>query len=188
SPLQGYGYLPSTAKDASPKINYDPNDTSTRKSARRSYLAYVNLVSEPKNKRQPTSCRTANTSCNGVHPAQQGNTRDKKSQELNQIIAYKFRIKWREDMSRLESHMQELARVHHELSTCVVDLFPGIYELKMQILQLSRCNCALRWYYLAHNFQRYAQALVEKPRSAGLFLQVETPCDASISNAGLEQV
>jgi hypothetical protein len=74
-PLQVYSYLPSTAKDAIPKQNYDSNDLSTRKSASRSYFAYENLDSELKNKRQSTIYRTRNTSSNGVHPAQQGNDR-----------------------------------------------------------------------------------------------------------------
>jgi hypothetical protein len=80
-PLQVYSYFPLTAKDAIPKQNYDSNDLSTRKSARRGYLAYESLGSEPKNKRQSTICRMRNTSSNGVHPAQQGNHRVKKKKE-----------------------------------------------------------------------------------------------------------
>ncbi|KAH7230960.1 hypothetical protein BKA59DRAFT_461267 [Fusarium tricinctum] len=100
---------------------------------------------------------------NGVRPAQQGNNRINKPQERNRITAYKFRIKKREDMSTLKSRTQELERVHHELSTCVADLSLQVYELKMQILQQSGCNCALMQNYLAHETQRYVQALVGEP-------------------------
>ncbi|RFN45152.1 hypothetical protein FIE12Z_10603 [Fusarium flagelliforme] len=174
-PLQVYSYLPSTAKDAIPKQNHDSNDLSTHKSARRSNLAYENVTSEPKNNRQSTICRTMNTSSNGVHPAQQGNDRINNPQERNRITAYKFRIKQREDISRLNSRTQELERVHHELSTCVADLSLQVYELKMQILQQSGCNCTLMRNYLTHESRRYVQALVEEPQSAVLFLQAETP-------------
>jgi hypothetical protein len=112
---------------------------------------------------------------NGAHPTQQGNDRIKKNQERNRITAYKSRIKRREDISRLNSRTQELERVHHELSTCVADLSLQVYELKIQILQQSGCNCALMRNYLARESRRYVQALVEEPQSAALFLQAEAP-------------
>ncbi|KAM5529146.1 hypothetical protein FOXYSP1_16990 [Fusarium oxysporum f. sp. phaseoli] len=77
-PLQVYSYLPSTAKDAIPEPNYDSNGLTIRKSARLGYLAYENLDSEPKNKRQSTICPMGNTSGHRVHPEQKGNNRVKK--------------------------------------------------------------------------------------------------------------
>lgn len=173
-PSQASSYLPSTAKDAIPKQNYDSDNLSTRKASRRSYLAYGKLGSEPKNKRLSTIYHTRNTRSNGAYPAQQGNNRGKEPQERNRITAYKPSIKQREDISRLNSRTQELERIHHELSTCVADLSLQVYELKMQILQQSGCNCALMRDYLAHESRRYVQqALVEEPQPAVLFLQAE---------------
>ncbi|EGU72606.1 hypothetical protein BFJ63_vAg16332 [Fusarium oxysporum f. sp. narcissi] len=172
---QGYWYLPATAKDASLNQNYGFNDLSTRKASSRSHLAYENLDSEPKIKKQSTSCRTTNTSSNSVYPAQKDNDRIQRDQERNRISAYKLRVKKREYVSRLESRTQELERVHRELSTCVANLSLEVYELKMQILQQSGCNCDLMRNYIAHESQRCMQALVEEPQSAVSFLQVEAP-------------
>ncbi|KAH7237902.1 hypothetical protein B0J15DRAFT_406180 [Fusarium solani] len=52
--------------------------------------------------------------------------------------------------------------IHRDLSTCVADLTFEVYELKMQLLQHSGCNCTLIQNYLAHESQRYVQALVEE--------------------------
>jgi hypothetical protein len=174
-PTQGYWYLPSTANETSLNLNYYFNDFSTREGSRRSYLAYENLHSEPKNKRQSTSCRTTNNSSNDVHPAQQDNDHIQRDQERNRITAYKLRVKKREYISRLESQTQELERVNRELSTCVANLSLEVYGLKMQILQQSGCNCDLMRNYLAHESQRCMQALVEEPQSAVSFLQAEAP-------------
>jgi hypothetical protein len=173
-PSQVYSYLPSTAKDAIPKQNYDSDDLSTRNGSRRSYLAYENLDSELKNKRLSTIYRTRNTRSEGAHTAQQGNDRVKEPQERNRIAAYKSRTNQREDISTLNSRTQELERVHHELSTCVADLSLQVYELKMQILQQSECNCALMRGYLAQESRRYVQQpVMEEPQPAVLFLQTE---------------
>ncbi|KAH7191152.1 hypothetical protein DER44DRAFT_631824, partial [Fusarium oxysporum] len=82
-----------------------------------------------------------------------------KVEERNRITAPKFRIKQREEVSRLTSRTQELARVHRELSTCVADLSLEVYELKIQILQQLGCNCPVMQNYLAHKSQRYVKAL-----------------------------
>ncbi|KAH7243829.1 hypothetical protein B0J15DRAFT_403624, partial [Fusarium solani] len=55
-----------------------------------------------------------------------------------------------EEQLRLESSNQDLERIHRDLSTCVADLTFEVYELKMQLLQHSGCNCNLIQNYLAY--------------------------------------
>ncbi|KAM6505256.1 hypothetical protein FSOLCH5_014489 [Fusarium solani] len=160
-PPQGYWYSPSTAKNPSPERNCDSSDLSTRKSARRSWLGNGNLNPRPKKKtRQSTISRKRSASNNGDPSTQQHNDQVKRKQEQNRIASTKFRVKKRDNISRLESSKQDLERIHGDLSTCVADLTLEVYELKMEILQQSGCNCALMQNYLAHESQRYVQTLV----------------------------
>jgi hypothetical protein len=176
SPIQVHWPSSSTLKASNQKINCYYNDLVSRKPTRRTLLGDLDINPQAKKKgKYSPILRTSNATSNGAHPAQQGNDRIQKDQERNRITAYKFRIKQREGISRLESRTQELERAHRELSTCVADLSLEIYELKMQILQQSGCNCDLMRNYLAHACQRCMQALVEEPQSAVLFLQAKAP-------------
>ncbi|KAM6504605.1 hypothetical protein FSOLCH5_015343 [Fusarium solani] len=156
-PPQGYWY---PAKNPSPERHCDSSDLSTRKSARGSWLGNGNLNPRPKNTRQSTISRKRSASNNGDPSTQQYNDQVKRTQEQNRIASTKFRAKKRENISRLESSKQDLERIHDDLSTCVADLTLEVYELKMEILQQSGCNCALMQNYLAHESQRYVQTLV----------------------------
>ncbi|KAJ4177925.1 hypothetical protein NW767_014980, partial [Fusarium falciforme] len=162
-PSQSYWYPPSTAKHPSSNQSRDSDSISARKSAGRSRFINGNLNPQPKkNSRQSTSrCKRSATS-NGGHSAQQGNNSIKKIQERNRIAAKKLRVKQREEQLRLESSNQDLERIYRDLSTCVADLTFEVYELKMQLLQHSGCNCTLIRNYLAHESQRYVQAIVEE--------------------------
>jgi hypothetical protein len=88
----------------------------------------------------------------------------KRIRERNRIAANKFRFNQREEHQGLESSKQDLERINRDLSTCVADLTFEVYELKMQLLQQSGCNCTLMQNYLIHESGRYIQALEEKSR------------------------
>jgi hypothetical protein len=99
----------------------------------------------------------------------------KSARERNRLAANKFRAKQRDDLLRLESSEQDLERIHRDLSTCVADLTLEIYNLKMELLQHSGCNCALIQNYLVHESQRYVQALEEGVQRGPTSWQPEQP-------------
>ncbi|WZH50274.1 hypothetical protein QYS62_011518 [Fusarium acuminatum] len=141
SPGQGHWHSPSTQKTSDRKINGYSDDLASRKPTRQTPLGDrdINLHAKKKEKYSPV-LRTSNATSNGAHSTQQGNDRIQKDQERNQITAYKFRIKQRKGIARLESRTKELERAHRELSTCVADLTFEVYELKMQLLQQPACD------------------------------------------------
>jgi hypothetical protein len=156
--------LSSTLRTPNQNINCYSNDLTSRKSTRQTLLGDLDINPQAKKKgKYSPVLRSSNATSNGAHPAQQGNDRIQNDRERNRITAYKFRIKQREGISRVKFWTQELERAHRELSTCVADLSLEVYELKMQILQQSGCNCDLMRNYLAHASQRCMQALVEEP-------------------------
>ncbi|KAH7175160.1 uncharacterized protein B0J16DRAFT_405280 [Fusarium flagelliforme] len=95
----------------------------------------INPQTKKKGKYSPVR-RTRNTSSNGAHLAQQNSDRIERIQERNRTAANKLRVKKREEQ-------QDLERIQRDLSTCVADLTFEVYELKMQLLQHSECNCTL---------------------------------------------
>ncbi|KAL9561822.1 hypothetical protein ACKAV7_014084 [Fusarium commune] len=176
SPGQGHWHSPSPQRTPDRKTNCYSDDLTSRKSTERTPLGDrdINPQIKKTGKYSPVR-RTSNTSSNGAHAAQQDNDRMKRIRERNRITANKLRIKQREEQQGLESSKQDLERINRDLSTCVADLTVEVYELKMQLLQHSGCNCTLIHNYLAHEAQRYMQTLVEEPQSTVLFLQAETP-------------
>lgn len=110
-----------------------------------------------------------------------GNPTQQRIQERNRIASNKFRVKKGEDVLRLKSNEQDMERIHRDLSTCVSDLLLEVYELKMQLLQHTECNCALIQNYLVHEAQRYIQALVEQSQQEAP-ISNSTLYDASSNN------
>ncbi|KAH7237898.1 hypothetical protein B0J15DRAFT_143967 [Fusarium solani] len=162
-PAQGHWDSLSTTKKPNRKQNCYSDDLMSRKSTGRTPLGDRDVNPQSKNKtNHSTFRRTRNASGNGAHPAQHGNNRIKRIQERNRIASNKLRVKQREEQLKLESSQQDLERIHHDLSTCVADLTFEVYELKMQILQHSGCNCNLIQNYLVHESSRYVQACEEK--------------------------
>ncbi|WAO97212.1 BZIP domain-containing protein [Fusarium falciforme] len=142
------------------KRNHDTNRFPSCKPDRRSSSRDIDMDPLAKEKTQHASFR-GNRSARGnnAYAVQQRNDDMKRARERNRLAANKFRAKQRDDLLRLESSEQDLERIHRDLSTCVADLTLEIYMLKMELLQHSGCNCALIQNYLAHESQRYVQAL-----------------------------
>ncbi|EXK24972.1 hypothetical protein FOMG_18345 [Fusarium oxysporum f. sp. melonis 26406] len=165
SPGQGYWHSPSTQKTPNRTTNCYSGDLKSRKPTRQAPLGDrdINPQATKKGKYSPVR-RTSHTSSNGTHPAQQGNDRMKRIRERNRIAANKCRFNQREEQQGLESSKQDLERINRDLSTRVADLTFEVYELKMQLLQQSGCNCTLMQNYLIHESGRYIQALEEKSR------------------------
>jgi hypothetical protein len=162
-PGQGHWHSPSTQKTSDRKINGYFGDLTSRKPTRRTPSGDRNINPQIKKKGKYSSIhRTSHASSNGAHGAQQSSDRIKRIQERNRIAANKLRVKQREEQQGLESSKQDLERIYRDLSTCVADLTFEVYELKMQLLQQSECNCTLMQNYLIHESGRYIQALEGK--------------------------
>lgn len=147
---------PPTLKKPNRKRKRNSDDLPPRKAARRGSLDGENTCLKD------STVRESNPSGNRAHSAQQHDGSIKVIQERNRIASNKFRAKKNEDLLRLKASEQDIRRVHRELSACVADLTLEVYELKMQLLQHSGCDCALIQRYLAHESQRYVQVLDEK--------------------------
>ncbi|KAH7160532.1 hypothetical protein B0J13DRAFT_128714 [Dactylonectria estremocensis] len=172
-PVQGYWHPPSAPRKPSRKRKRDCDELPPRKAARRSPLGEKDTNPQKENKaKHSTVSRKSNASGNGAHSAQERDNRIKVIQERNRIASNKLRVKKSEALLRLESIEQSKERIHRDLSTCVADLTLEVYELKMQLLQQSGCNCALIQNYLVHESQRYVQALDEKPQRDASYLQL----------------
>ncbi|KAH8657232.1 hypothetical protein BGZ61DRAFT_500070 [Ilyonectria robusta] len=164
-PIQGYWHPPSTPKKPSRKRKRDSNKLPPRSAARRSSSGDEGINPQKEKKvKHSTVRRKSNPSGNGAHLAQQRDRRIKVIQERNRIASNKLRVKKSEALLRLKSSEQDKERIHRDLSTCVADLTLEVYELKMQLLQQSGCNCALIQNYLVNESQQYVQALNEKPQ------------------------
>jgi hypothetical protein len=161
SPGQGHWHSHSTQMTPNRKTNCYSDDLTSRKSTERTPLGDRDVNPQAKKKGKHSAVRrTRNTSSNGAH--QQGSDRIKRAQEQNKIAANKLRAKKREQQQGLKFSKQDLERIHRDLSTCVADLIFEVYELKMQLLQQSGCNCTLMQNYLVHESGRYVQALEGK--------------------------
>ncbi|EXM14545.1 hypothetical protein V3481_018642 [Fusarium oxysporum f. sp. vasinfectum] len=163
SPGQGHWHSPSPQRTPDRKTYCYSDNLKSRKPSNRVPLGErdINPQTMEKGKYSPVR-RTNHTSSNSTHPAQQGNDRMKRIRERNRIASNKLRFKHREEQQGLECIKQDLERINRDLSTCVADLTFEVYELKMQLLQQSGCNCTLMQNYLIHESSRYIQALEEK--------------------------
>ncbi|EXM15619.1 hypothetical protein FOTG_16060 [Fusarium oxysporum f. sp. vasinfectum 25433] len=166
---QGYWHSPSLQRTPDRKTNCYSDNLKSRKPSKRPPLGDRDINPQTMKKRKYSPVRRTNhTSSNGTHPAQQDNDRMKRIRERNRIASNKLRFKHREEQQGLESSKQDLERIHRDLSTCVADLTFEVYELKMQLLQQSGCNCILMQNYLIHESGRYIQALKEKSQREAL--------------------
>ncbi|KAH7113357.1 hypothetical protein EDB81DRAFT_670322 [Dactylonectria macrodidyma] len=172
-PAQGYWHPPSTPKKPSRKRKRDSDDIPPCKAARRSLLGDEDINPQKEKVKHLTIVRRkSNASGNGAHSAQQRDDHIKVIQERNRIASNKLRAKKREALLRLKSSEKDIERIQRDLSTCVADLTLEVYELKMQLLQHSGCNCALIQNYLVHESQRYIQALNEESQREASYLQL----------------
>ncbi|KAH7109567.1 hypothetical protein B0J13DRAFT_632322 [Dactylonectria estremocensis] len=171
-PGPGYWHPPSTPKKPSRKRKRDSDELPPRNSARRSSSGDEGINPQKEKKaKHSTVRRNSNASGNGAHSAQQRDSHIKVTQERNRIASNMLRVKKSEALLRLKSSEQHKERIHRDLSTCVADLTLEVYELKMQPLQQSGCNCALIQNYLVQESHQYVQALNEKPQREASYLQ-----------------
>lgn len=164
SPIQDHCLLPSTPKKPTRKRKRDSeDDVPPPKSARQRSPGDQDI--NPQKEKKPkhsTVHRQKNTNDDSAHLDQQRDDHIKVIRERNRIAANKLRAKKSEEALRLKSSEQDVERIHSDLSACVADLTLEVYELKMQLLQHSGCNCTLIQNYLAYESQRYVQALDER--------------------------
>ncbi|KAH7111377.1 hypothetical protein EDB81DRAFT_671465 [Dactylonectria macrodidyma] len=159
-PVQGYWHPPSTPKKPSRKRKRDSDELPPRNSARRSSSGDEGINPQKEEKVKHSNIRRKSiASGNGAHSAQQRDSHINVIQERKRIASNKLRVKKSEALLRLKSNEQDKERIHRDLSTCVADLTLEVYELKMQLLQQSGCNCALIQNYLVHESHQYVQAL-----------------------------
>ncbi|KAH6975875.1 hypothetical protein EDB80DRAFT_594418 [Ilyonectria destructans] len=175
-PVQGYWHPPSTPKKPSRKRKRDSDELPPRNAARQSSSGDEGINPQKEKKVKHSTVRKSNASGNGAHSAQQRDSHIKVIQERNRIAAKKLRVKKSEALLRLKSSEQHKERIHRDLSTCVADLTLEVYELKMQLLQQSGCNCALIQNYLVHESHQYVQALNQKPQARGLVSAAVAAC------------
>ncbi|SCO54570.1 uncharacterized protein FFNC_15575 [Fusarium fujikuroi] len=83
----------------------------------------------------------------------------KKAKERNRIASNKFRVKKREEAQKLRADEQEMERTNHQLSGCVSELTTQVYDLKMELLRHTNCECRLIQNYIANEAHRYIQDL-----------------------------
>lgn len=175
-PVQSRWNPPSAPKKPTRKRKHDSDDLPPRKSARRRVLGDKDINPRKEKKlKHPTVRRQGNTNGNASDPTQQCDDHIKVIRERNRIAANKLRAKKSEEALRLKSSEQDIERIHSDLSTCVADLTLEVYELKMQLLQHSGCNCTLIQNYLAYESQRYVQALDEKSQQEASYRQPQQP-------------
>ncbi|KAH7169758.1 uncharacterized protein B0J16DRAFT_312390 [Fusarium flagelliforme] len=161
APGQGHWHSHSTQMTPNRKTNCCSDNLTPRKSTERTRLGDRDINPQIKKTGKRSAVRrTRNTNSNGAH--QQSSDRIKRTQEQNKIAANKLRAKKREQQQGLKFSKQDLECIHRDLSTCVADLTFKVYELKMQLLQQSECNCTLMQNYLVHESSRYVQALEGK--------------------------
>lgn len=88
-----------------------------------------------------------------------GDETTKKIQERNRIASNKFRVKKREDAEQLRADELVMEEANRNLSRCVADLTLQVYNLKMQLLQHTDCDCALIQGYISNEARRYIHDL-----------------------------
>jgi len=94
-------------------------------------------------------------------PEEEHGTQSKKFKERNRMASNKYRVKKREDAIKLRVDEEDMERSNHDLINCISDLMLQIYELKMELLQHTDCDCTLIQVYIATEAQNYINDLGE---------------------------
>ncbi|KAF4435575.1 hypothetical protein F53441_13481 [Fusarium austroafricanum] len=79
----------------------------------------------------------------------------RKIQAKNRIASNKFRVKKREDTKKLRAEEENMEKTNRKLLSSVSDLTKQVYQLKMQLLQHTDCNCRLIQEYIAKQANQY---------------------------------
>lgn len=100
-------------------------------------------------------------------PPSPENGRDPPSQtsshkERNRAAANKFRSRKREDTDRLKVDEGELEKRNRELLNSAKQLKQEVYQLKMQLLKHSDCDCTLIQNYIKSEAHRYIHGIQPK--------------------------
>ncbi|EXK23668.1 hypothetical protein FOXG_16312 [Fusarium oxysporum f. sp. lycopersici 4287] len=161
SPGQGHPNLPSIQTTTHRKTNCYSDDPTFCDFTGRTPQGSRYIDPQPNKEEKSSPVRGTNSSSSFQH----GNDRMKRMRKGNKASANKLYAKFakrREERQGLESSMQNLEKIHRDLSNCVANLTFEVYELKMQLLHQSGCNCTLMQNYLIHESGRYIQALEAK--------------------------
>lgn len=83
-------------------------------------------------------------------------------QERNRVASNKFRVKKKEDVRKLKADEEDMERINRDLSSCVADLTLEVYELKIQLLKHTDCDCSLIRSYITNEAHRYIQDISDE--------------------------
>lgn len=83
----------------------------------------------------------------------------KRLQQRNRQAASRFRARKRDDTEKLRVVEEESERQNQQLFQSVTELTQKVYQLKMQLLQHSDCDCSLIQNYIQNEAQRYIHGL-----------------------------
>ncbi|UPK97366.1 hypothetical protein LCI18_008301 [Fusarium solani-melongenae] len=64
-------------------------------------------------------------------------------QDKNRVTPNKSRIEKSQIQASWRPHDKDIESINRDLSSCVVDLTPEVYNLKMRLLEDADCNCSL---------------------------------------------
>ncbi|KAL6405342.1 hypothetical protein AUP68_11094 [Ilyonectria robusta] len=112
--------------------------------------------------------------CGGDNPTKpskrQGNGDMERIRISNRVSAHKSRAKKSQASQRLETDEKNKKRANSGLTNCVADLTLKVFDLKMQLLQHTDCNCFLIQRYIAHEAEQYIQGFERSHDGGELYI------------------
>lgn len=108
-------------------------------------------------KKRGETSESASEPENGHYPPQ-----GKTHKERNRLAATKFRSRKREGTDKMKVDEEALERRNRQLSSSVKELTQEVYQLKMQLLKHSDCDCTLIQDYIQSEAHRYIHGIQPK--------------------------
>lgn len=142
------------------KVKQPSNDRVASKTTRRS--SGLDDTTPEYGEKNHNNARTNSPNGDNSHENQSGQSH-RRLRERNRVAANRFRVRKREHNAKLEIKKQEMEQQHHQLCHCVKELTQEVYQLKMQLLQHSECNCIMIQDYIGGEAQRYIHSMEPAP-------------------------
>lgn len=168
---------PSIAKKPRGKRTNHPSERPTRKSTKRKSSQDEETNMQMDGNKEPTNSHGNDgnsNDCGGDNPTKpskrQGNGDMERIRISNRVSAHKSRAKKSQASQRLETDEKNKKRANSGLTNCVADLTLKVFDLKMQLLQHTDCNCFLIQRYIAHEAEQYIQGFERSHDGGELYI------------------
>lgn len=169
-PAPEHPFRPSSAKKPRARRKNDTNERQPRDSSKRKFSRdkRANVWIDGDREKPSSQGNDGNAYGGDTLVQREGNGNPERTHNKASLVAsHKYRVQKKQASQRLQIDKRNSEQVNSNLTDCKADLTCEVYELRMQLLQHSHCNCTLIQRYIALEAEQFIESIEESQDSNG---------------------